>query len=299
MTRRVALIAEMIRRLAGVETPEREARHLLKAMLGLSDIEFIARPDAPVSPQHTAQALDLASRRANGEPLARLIGRREFWSLDFALAPDTLVPRPETETLVEAALAVFPDRGAALRVLDLGTGTGALLAAFLSERPNALGIGVDLSDGAARQAHANLAALGLANRSAIIVGNWAEAIKGGFDLVLSNPPYISRAEIVALDTEVRVHDPLLALDGGGDGLDAYRAIARVLPRLLREGGRAILELGIGQEAEVAHLLEHVGLPPDGPARRDLGGIPRAIVTIAAPVCVPCGKKGLGTPDRTD
>ncbi len=133
----------------------------------------------------------------------------------------------------------------------------------------------------------------------MIVGNWAEAIKGGFDLVLSNPPYISSGDIVALDTEVRVHDPLLALDGGDDGLDAYRAIARVLPRLLREGGRAILELGIGQEPDVARLLEQAGLPPDGPARRDLGGIARAIVTIAAPVCVPCGKKGLGTPDRTD
>jgi release factor glutamine methyltransferase len=299
VTRRAALIAEMVRRLAGIETPEREARHLLKAVLGLSDIAIIARPDAPVSPQQTAQALDLASRRGNGEPLARLIGRREFWSLDFALAPETLVPRPETETLVEAALAAFPDRAAALRVLDLGTGTGALLAAVLSERPNALGIGIDLAEGAARQARANLAALGLSNRSAVIVGDWAEAIKGGFDLVLSNPPYISRGDIAALDAEVRVHDPLLALDGGDDGLDAYRAIVRVLPRLLRQGGRAVLELGIGQEADVAPLLEEAGLPPDGPARRDLGGIARAIVTIAAPVCVPCGKKGLGTPDRTD
>jgi release factor glutamine methyltransferase len=289
----------MTRRLAGVEAPEREARHLLKAVLGLSDLDLITGPDAPVSPPQVARALELAARRADGEPVARLVGRREFWSLEFVLAPDTLVPRPETETLVEAALAAFPDRDAALRVLDLGTGTGALLAAFLSERPNALGIGVDLSDGAARQAHANLAALGLANRSAIIVGNWAEAIKGGFDLVLSNPPYISRDDIAALDPEVRVHDPLLALDGGNDGFDAYRAIARVLPRLLREGGRAILELGIGQEPDVARLLEQAGLPLDGPARRDLGGIARAIVTIAAPVCVPCGKKGLGTPDRTD
>ncbi len=162
MTRRVrADGAELVRRLAGVEAPEREARHLLKAVLGLSDIDLITRPDAPVSPQQAAQALELAARRANGEPLARLVGRREFWSLEFALAPETLVPRPETETLVEAALAAFPDRDAALRVLDLGTGTGALLAAFLSERPNALGIGVDRSEGAARQARANLAALGL------------------------------------------------------------------------------------------------------------------------------------------
>jgi release factor glutamine methyltransferase len=299
VTSRSELAAELARRLASIEAPEREARHLLKAVLGLSDIDLITSPDALVPSQQAAQALELATRRANGEPLARLVGRREFWSLEFALAPETLVPRPETETLVEAALAAFPDRDAALRVLDLGTGTGALLAALLSERPNAFGIGVDLSAGAARQARANLAALGVANRSAVIVGYWAEALKGDFDLVLSNPPYISRDDIAALDTEVRVHDPLLALDGGNDGLDAYRAIARVLPRLLREGGRAILELGIGQEPDVARLLEQAGVPPDGPARRDLGGIARAIVTIAAPVCVPCGKKGLGTPDRTD
>jgi release factor glutamine methyltransferase len=299
VTSRAALAADLVHRLVGVEAPEREARHLLKAVLRLSDIDLITGPDVPVPQQQAAHALELAARRADGEPLARLVGRREFWSLEFGLAPETLVPRPETETLVEAALAVFPDRDAALRVLDLGTGTGALLAALLSERPNAFGIGVDLSAGAARQARANLAALGLANRSAVIVGYWAEAIKGGFDLVLSNPPYISRGDIAALDTEVRVHDPLLALDGGNDGFDAYRAIARVLPHLLREGGRAILELGIGQEPDVARLLEQAGVPPDGPARCDLGGIARAIVTIAAPVCMPCGKKGLGTPDRTD
>jgi release factor glutamine methyltransferase len=298
---RSALAAELARVLAraGIEAPEREARHLVKAVSGLSDIDLVARPDVPVSGAEAAQAFQLASRRAAGEPLARLTGRREFWSLDFALAPETLVPRPETETLVEAALNAFPDRTAALRVLDLGTGTGALLAAVLSERPNAYGIGVDLSEGAARQARANLAALGLSERSAVAVGDWAAAVKGGFDLVLSNPPYISRGEMAALDIEVRAHDPSLALDGGEDGLDAYRVIAEALPHLLRQDGRAVLELGIGQEADVARLLERVGLPADGPARRDLGGIARAMVSIARPVCVPCGKKGLGTPERTD
>lgn len=301
MTPRSGLLAEAVRLLAEarIEAPEREARHLLKAVFRLADIDLIARPDVAVSPAEAAKLLALAARRAAGEPLARLVGRREFWSLDFALAPETLVPRPETETLVEAALALFPDRMAELRVLDLGTGTGALLAAFLSERPHAFGIGIDLSEGAARQARANLAALGLGERSAIIVGDWAAAVKWGFDLVLSNPPYISRDEIAALDIEVRAHDPLLALDGGADGLEAYRTIARALPGLLREGGRAVLELGIGQEADVARLLGEVGLPPDGPARHDLAGVARAIVTIAAPVYVSCGKKGLGTPGRTD
>lgn len=285
MTSRSALAAELARRLAqaGIEAPEREARHLLKGVLGLSDIDLVARADAQVSAEHAGQVLDLAARRARGEPLARLLGRREFWSLDFDLAPDTLVPRPETETLVEAALEAFPDRNAALRVLDLGTGTGALLAAFLSERPNAWGLGIDLSEGAARQARANLTALGLSGRSAVMVGNWAAAIKGGFDLVLSNPPYISRDDIAALDVEVRSHDPFLALDGGEDGLDAYRIIAEALPRLLRAGGRAVLELGIGQEDDVARLLAQAGLPADGPARRDLGGIARAMVSIPAPL----------------
>lgn len=277
---RGALLAALGERLAqaGIETPEREARHLVKAALGLSDLDLLARGDAPVSAEEAAAANAFAARRAAGEPLARLTGRREFWSLDFALAAETLVPRPETETLVQAALEAFPDRAAPLKVLDLGTGTGALLAAVLHERPNAIGIGVDRSQGAARQARANLAALGLAARGFVAVGDWGDALKGGFDLVLSNPPYISSPDIARLDTEVRVHDPLLALNGGTDGLDAYRAIAAQLPRLLSPGGRAILELGAGQETDVAALVARAGLPPDGAARRDLAGTPRALVT---------------------
>ncbi|CAA0101681.1 Release factor glutamine methyltransferase [Starkeya nomas] len=266
---------------AGLETPEREARALLRAGLGLSDVDLLARADAAVPEAEAHRLRALAARRAAGEPLARLVGRREFWSLDFALAPETLVPRPETETLVEAALAAFPDRATPLAILDLGTGSGALLAALLSEYPAAFGIGVDLSPGAARQARANLESLGLGARAAILVGAWADALAGRFDLVVSNPPYIPTMDIAALDREVREHDPLLALDGGPKGLDAYRAIARALPGLLRPGGRAVLELGIGQEGDVATLLTAVGLAPDGPARRDLAGIARAIVTRPA------------------
>jgi len=280
LTTRAELLRDIARRFAegGLDSPEREARALVKGALDLTDTDLIVRSDALVPNEDAARTLALADRRSAGEPLARLTGRREFWSLDFTLAPDTLVPRPETETLVEAALRAFPERNAALRVLDLGTGSGAILAAILSERPNAFGVGVDLSEGAARRARANLIELGLGNRASIIVGRWAEALRGRFDLILSNPPYITSADIEGLETEVREHDPRLALDGGTDGLDAYRIIANALPSLLKPGGITILELGAGQEADVAALLRANGLPPDGPARPDLAGIARAIVT---------------------
>lgn len=279
MTTRTALLRAFAAAFAekGLEAPEREARALLRASLGLSDLDLVTRGEQPVTEEDTARLRALADRRATGEPLARLTGRREFWSLDFTLAPETLVPRPETETLVEAALALYPDRHAPLRILDLGTGSGALLAALLSEYPAAFGIGVDLSLGAARQARENLAALGFAARSRVLVGHWAQALAGGFDLVVSNPPYIPSTDIPALERDVRDHDPRLALDGGPQGLDAYRALSLALPGLLVAGGYAVLELGIGQERDVAALLAAAGLPADGPARCDLAGIARAIV----------------------
>ena len=279
MTTRTALLRAFAAAFAekGLEAPEREARALLRASLGLSDLDLVTRGEQEVAADDAARLRALAERRSQGEPLARLTGRREFWSLDFTLAPETLVPRPETETLVEAALALFPDHTAPLRILDLGTGSGALLAALLSEYPAAFGVGVDLSPGAARQARENLAALGFSERSSVLVGHWGEALSGGFDLVVSNPPYIPSTDIPALEREVREHDPLLALDGGPQGLDAYRILADALPGLLVSGGGAVLELGIGQEADVAALLAAAGLPADGPARRDLAGIARALV----------------------
>lgn len=280
---RAALMSEIAGLLAaaGLESPAREARLLIRQALALGDADMIARAELPVEDTDAQRLRDLAHRRAAGEPLARLTGRREFWSLDFTLSPETLVPRPETETLVEAALAAFPERLRPLRVLDLGTGSGAILAALLSERPNAVGIGVDRSEGAARQARANLAALGLYGRASVVVGDWASALCGRFNLVISNPPYIETADIDGLEVDVRAHDPHMALDGGADGLTAYRTIACHLPALLLPGGRAILELGAGQEAEVARLVEAVGLHIDGPARADLGGIARALVTTPA------------------
>lgn len=283
MTTRTALLRAFAAAFAecGMEAPEREARALLRGGLGLSDLDLVTRGEQEVAQEDATRLRALAERRARGEPLARLTGWREFWSLDFALSPETLVPRPETETLVEAALSLFPDRSAPLRLLDLGTGTGALLAALLSEYPAAFGVGVDLAPGAARQARANLATLGFATRAAVLVGHWGEALTGGFDLVVSNPPYIPSTDIPALQREVRAHDPLLALDGGPQGLDAYRALAVTLPDLLVAGGYAVLELGIGQERQVAGLLTAAGLSVEGPARADLAGIARAMIARKA------------------
>jgi len=283
VTTRTALLRAFAAAFAesGMKAPEREARALLRGGLGLTDLDLVTRGEQEVAAEDATRLRALAERRARGEPLARLTGRREFWSLDFALSPETLVPRPETETLVEAALSLFPDRSAPLRLLDLGTGTGALLAALLSEYPAAFGVGVDLAPGAARQARANLAALGFATRAAVLVGHWGEALTGGFDLVVSNPPYIPSTDIPALQREVRAHDPLLALDGGPQGLDAYRALADALPGLLVAAGYAVLELGIGQELQVAGLLTAAGLSVEGPARADLAGIARAMIARKA------------------
>lgn len=271
---------------AGVEDADRDARLLLAEALGCAPGDLLLRADAPVTEEAAGTARAFAARRAAGEPVARIRGRREFWSLDFLLSPDTLVPRPDTETLVEAALAACPDRDAALRILDLGTGTGAILAALLVERPRAFGLGMDRAEGAARTARDNLARNGLAGRACVAVGDWGAALAGagpgrGFDLVVSNPPYITSAEMADLPVEVRRHDPRLALEAGADGLDAYRAITADLPRLLAPGGVCVLELGAGQEAAVAALARAAGLLLDGPARRDLAGTARALVARRA------------------
>ncbi|MFG1345783.1 peptide chain release factor N(5)-glutamine methyltransferase [Xanthobacter autotrophicus DSM 431] len=264
---------------AGLDTPDLDARLLLAHALGLEPQALLVRADDPVPEDAAAAARTLLDRRLAGEPVGRILGHRAFWTLDLQLSPDTLEPRPDTETVVEAALALFPDKAAPLRILDLGTGTGAILAAVLVERPNAFGIGLDRAEGAARTARANLARAGLAGRSAVLVGDWGAALAGGFDLVVSNPPYITIAAMADLAPDVRLFDPELALVAGAEGLDAYRAIAADLPRLLKAGGRAVLELGIGQEEAVAALFRAAGLEVPGPARRDLGGVPRALSAV--------------------
>ncbi|OYX11338.1 MAG: protein-(glutamine-N5) methyltransferase, release factor-specific [Rhizobiales bacterium 32-66-8] len=261
---------------AGIDSPDLDARLLLAHVLGVSGAELVMHSDASVAPEGAAQAENVLARRLAGEPVARILGTREFWSLPFALSAGTLVPRPDTEAVVEEALARVSDRAAPLRLLDLGIGSGAILAALLSELPAAFGVGVDRSGDAARTARDNLARLGLGCRSALLVGDWGTALRGGFDLIVSNPPYIPTADIAGLTTDVRDHDPLPALDGGADGLDAYRALIAAVPALLRAGGSAVFELGIGQEAAVTALARDAGLPVLRPARRDLGDVPRAL-----------------------
>ncbi|WP_374447989.1 peptide chain release factor N(5)-glutamine methyltransferase [Stella sp.] len=263
---------------AGVPEPAREARLILAHAAG--------RPGAVVFPRDvvldTAGAARFAAavaRRAAREPLSRILGRREFWSLSFELGPDTLDPRPDTEALVEAALARLGDRERAWRILDLGTGSGCIALALLGELTRATAVGVDRSEAACRIARANAAALGMADRFQVVVGDWADALAGRFDLVVSNPPYIASGEIAGLDPEVARHDPPAALDGGADGLDAYRRIVPALPRLLVPGGLAGFEIGWDQAAAVMALLAAAGFA-DAARVADLAGRDRCLLVRA-------------------
>lgn len=262
-------------RAASIEGPRAEARLLLGEAMGVTPDALLRDARAAVPPEAAARFSELLKRRLGGEPMAHLLGRRGFWTLDLAVSPATLIPRPDSETLIEAALEAFPDRRAPLRVLDLGTGTGALLLAVLAEYPRGFGVGVDLVPEAAALARANADRNGLADRAAFLTGDWAAAISGRFHLVLSNPPYIESGAIPALMPEVARFEPASALDGGPDGLDAYRRLAAALPDLLMPSGWAILELGAGQEGAVAALARAAGLEPGRP-RADLGGTARAL-----------------------
>jgi release factor glutamine methyltransferase len=217
----------------------------------------------------------LVARREAREPLALILGRREFWSLDFAVSPATLIPRPESETLVEAAVAAFAGRAPPRRVLDLGTGTGCLLLAVLSEFPIAFGVGVDRSAAAAALAARNAAALHLADRARFACGDWADALNARFDLVLCNPPYIRTEDLGGLMPEVTCYEPGAALDGGADGFAAWRRLLPALPRILTEDGVAVLELGAGQAETATGLARQGGFTAE--LRPDLAGIQRALV----------------------
>lgn len=261
---------------AGIDAALLEVRHLLAFVLGKRMSEVAASADIDLTPEQEASFDKLLKRRAAREPLQRLLGHWDFWSLELQMGEAGLIPRPDSETLIEALLAHRPDRSLPLRVLDLGTGTGCLLLAALSEYPNASGLGIDIAPEAVALAANNAARLGFDGRAGFRQGDWAADIGERFDLVLSNPPYIPSSEVAGLEPEVASFEPLLALDGGTDGLDAYRRIADALPALLVPGGLAVLELGAGQAANVAGLLETAGLRVLE-RRPDLSGIERAIL----------------------
>lgn len=268
-------------RLAGIEEAQADARILLGQVLHLERAQLIAQDERILEPREINALSALAARRLKREPIARILGRKEFWSLPLAITRDVLVPRPETETVVELALDVIGTlKLEKLHLLDIGTGSGALLLALLSELPNAVGAATDLSTAALQVARANAERLGLADRSTFVVCDVAAGVAGRFDLIVSNPPYIARGDITTLAPEVCEYDPLLALDGGPDGLSAYRAIAAEAPHLLAPGGQLIVELGAGQEPSVRRLFTNAGLNV-GNARNDLAGIPRALAAAAS------------------
>lgn len=268
-------------RAAGLDEPQHEASFLLAGVLGMDRTVMLAQSEHALTTDEQARLTAALVRRGAGEPLARILGAKEFWGLNFDLNAATLVPRPDSETLIETALEYFPDKQAPLHVLDLGTGSGCLLLSVLHELPQATGLGIDVAPDAVTQAAANADRLGLAARTAFMVADWHEAnfIKqlpaSPFDLILSNPPYIATPVIRNLQREVRDHDPALALDGGADGLAAYRRLAELLPLLLTLQGIAILEIGYDQGETVLALCRAAGFTPT--LRHDLAGQPRCVI----------------------
>jgi len=260
---------------AGIEAPHREARILLAHALGVDLAGLLRRRTDPVAPREAERFASLVARRAAHVPAALLLGHREFWSLDFIVTPDTLIPRPDSELIIEVAVGLHPDRKLG-RILDLGTGTGCLMLAALTEFPDAWGLGVDRSAAAAMVARRNTQRLCLSDRATIMVGSWTEAIIGRFDLLLCNPPYIESADIAGLMPEVAVHEPHLALDGGADGLDPYRRLFPDLHRCLAPGGVALFEFGAGQAAALLDLAGEAGLTIVG-VRDDIAGHPRVMI----------------------
>lgn len=273
-----ACIDRAARRLqaAGVEAARRESRVLLAHCLGVDQARVIGYPETPVD---DACAFDaLVARRAAREPLSRILGRREFWSLEFRITPDTLDPRPDSETLIAAVLEVLGETAAGrpISVLDLGTGSGCLLLALLHELPLARGVGIDLSPSAALVARDNAMALGLADRAYFLAGDWAKPLNAKFDVILMNPPYIRTSEIDDLKPEVVQGDPRLALDGGSDGLHCYRDLALALPNLLAANGFAVFEVGAGMDMAVRSLMNETTLRLIKPYR-DLSDSVRCLV----------------------
>jgi release factor glutamine methyltransferase len=274
---RAQALAELRRTLneAGFETAALDARLLLLTALGIPATTLVTHPDTPLTAEESETLASFARRRLNHEPVARIVGIREFWGLPFRLSPETLVPRPDTETVVETVLDLLPNRQAPLRIVDFGTGSGCILVALLHELPQATGLGVDLSPGALATARTNADENGVGERCHFALSRWADAVSGPFDLIVSNPPYIASGVIPTLDEEVREHDPRLALDGGPDGLEPYRILLSEAGRLLAPGGLLAVEIGYDQAEELRSLAGSHGLEILRIAH-DLSGNPRCV-----------------------
>jgi release factor glutamine methyltransferase len=266
----------------GLETPELDARLLVGHALGLDHGGLITHARCLLASDQAQAVAALAARRLAREPLARIVGHKEFWGLPLTVNAASLVPRPETETVVEAVVgAIEPPNPREWHIADLGTGSGALLLALLAELRGACGIGTDISPAALACASANAVRLGLSGRARFAACDYGSALRGPFDVLVSNPPYIARCDIAGLPPEVRDHDPRPALDGGPDGLDGYRAIAGDARRLLAPEGILVVELGLGQVATVTALFAAAGLAPAA-LKHDLAGVPRALTLRPMP-----------------
>ena len=270
-------------RAAHIEAAELDVRVLMCAALGLDLSGLIASAARGLTRAEADRLQEFAIRRLSGEPVARIVGEREFWGLPLKLSAATLVPRPDTETVVELALeTIRPSLHCAVRIGDIGTGSGAILLALLHEVAEAFGVGTDISPDALRTARRNAAELGLLPRAAFVVCDYAAALGEAFELIVSNPPYIATGDIAGLATEVRDHDPLAALDGGADGLDAYRALIPQAAALLAPGGALVVEAGQDQAEPIQALMAAAGLIVRHPAKTDLAGVPRAVSGLKRP-----------------
>ena len=270
---------------AGAGTPQLDARLLLQAAAGRSTEELFCNPDEELTACQAAQFGRLIGRRLAREPVSRILGRREFWSLEFEISPATLDPRADSETLIEAVLGLETDRQRPLRILDIGTGSGCLLLALLTEFPRARGLGMDISETALEVARRNAARLGVADRADFLCcdlrgADWVAQAGGPYDVVIANPPYIPDGEIEGLAPEVANYDPRISLAGGEDGLDFYRIITGSVAELLRIPGWVALEAGSGQAGAIQGLLRAAGLGIL-PLRHDMNGLARVVAAQAA------------------
>jgi release factor glutamine methyltransferase len=262
-----------------IDSAELDARLLAGAVLGLDLTGMITAANRRLTTDESVRLDQFAQRRLAGEPVARILGHKEFWGHSLQLSPATLVPRPDTEAVVELALELLRADGTAdrpLRVADLGTGSGAILLALLSELPEAHGFGTDISAAALQTAAANAARAGLAGRATFIACDYATGLSGLFDLIVSNPPYIRSVDIGGLAAEVRDYDPLAALDGGADGLDGYRTLIPQAACVLAPGAVLVVEAGQGQSGDIEALMTAAGLTHNRAPKADLAGIPRAV-----------------------